>query len=105
MPWPSTAGARSPAVLAAFGPLGGLTSIAAVVLGHPRTGMLGVVERVLHELADVLVLDPVEDLGALLAGAHQPGAGPGCNLAPGGGSVGERGCGAAGSPADRDRGY
>jgi len=46
--------------------------VGAVVLGDSASGMLGVIDRVGHQLADVLALDPVEDLVRL--GGWRPGA-------------------------------
>ena len=43
-----------------------------VVRGHATGGVFGVVHRVGDELADVIVLQPVEHLGAFAPGSHQP---------------------------------
>jgi len=45
--------------------------VRSVVVGNTRGGVVGVVDSVLDELPDVAVLDAVEDLGALAAGAQQ----------------------------------
>ncbi len=43
-----------------------------MMAGHSRSCMLGMEDRVDDQLADVIVLEPVDDLRARLAGADQP---------------------------------
>jgi hypothetical protein len=48
-------------------------TVGAVMTGNPGTGVLGVEDRVLDELADVIVLQTVEDGGSVPAGSHKTG--------------------------------